>query len=345
MSERDADLEQELIADYRVMELEGDHYEVGYQMGAATTLREVESWRGRESELAFAQACADEVGRLHPPLLDEYRGYAAAQGRRWEEVLAHFSLNLPEGTLSGCTTFVWRQAHSRHTMAGRNYDFLYGQRQRYLRRLSPAGYAASLGTQAGLLGSCYDGVNNHGLFVALHLIHAETPEEVPPGVPYHLIPRIVLERCRTAREAVEQIVEMPHLFPFNYLVADAEEMFAVEAYPGRVRVRPPVGDVLIVTNYFQLPEMRALHGRRSLKAQIERVRWLEKRIAEEGGTDPEEAWAWMQGVLRDHGVPVCNHRPTQATLWAVVADVTERRIGYCLGAPCRNGFVEYGWPC
>ncbi len=344
MTERAADLEQELTADYRVMELEGDHYEVGYQMGTATPLREVDRWRDRETELAFAQACADKVGYRHPPLLDEYRGFAAAQGKSWEEVLAHFSLNLPEGTLSGCTTFVWRQPHSGHMLAARNYDFLYSQQQRYLRRLSPAGYPASLGTQAGLLGSCYDGVNSHGLFVALHLIHAQTPEQVPPGVPYHLIPRIVLEQCRTAREAAARIVEMPHLFPFNYLVADAGEMLAVEAYPGQVRVRKPVGDLLIVTNYFQLPEMRPLHGRRNLTAQIERVRWLETRIAEDGMTGPEKAWAWAQGVLRDHSVPVCHHRPTQATLWSLVADLTERRIAYCLGAPCRNQFKEYRWP-
>ena len=344
MSERHADLEQELIADYRVMELEGDHYEIGYQMGAATPMREVESWRDRETELAFAQACADQVGSLHPALLDEYRGYAAAQGRSWEDVLSHFSLNLPEGRLSGCTTLMWRLPHSGHMLAGRNYDFLHNQRQRYLRRLSPPGYPASLGTQAGLIGSCYDGVNSQGLFVALHLIHAQTAEEVPPGVPYHLIPRIVLDRCRTAREAAALIVEVPHLFPFNYLVADADEMFSVEAYPGQVRVRMPVGDVLIVTNCYQSPEMRPLHGRRNLTGQIERVRWLEAQIAEAGPDDPDEAWTWTQQVLRDHSVPVCHHRPAQATLWALTANLAERRIAYCLGAPCRNRFEEHRWP-
>jgi hypothetical protein len=139
-------------------------------------------------------------------------------------------------------------------------------------------------------------------------------------------------------------VELPHLFPFNYLVADAGEMFAVEAYPGRVRVRQPAENVLIVTNYYQLPEMRPLHGGRNLTAQIERIRWLEARIAEDGPTDPDEALAWTQGVLRDHNVPVCHHRPTQATLWALATDLTARRIAYCLGAPCRNEFREWEWP-
>jgi predicted choloylglycine hydrolase len=338
------DLQQEMTADYQTLELAGDHYHLGYQMGLATPMRIVESWRNREEEMAFAQACADMVGRFHPALLDEYRGYAAAQGRSWEEVLPHFSLNLPEGTLSGCTTFVCRLARSGHLLVGRNYDFLYSQNQRYLRRLSPVGYPASLGTQAGLIGSCYDGVNSHGLFVALHLIHAQTAEHVGPGIPYHLMPRILLEACRTAQEAVTWLQEMPHLFPFNYLVADADEMFAIEAYPGLVRIRPPADDILVVTNYYQLPEMRPLHGRRNLDAQVKRVHWLEMRLAQARTASPNENGIWAQGLLRDHSVPVCHHLPTQATLWSMVANLTARQIFYCLGAPCRNEFRQWDWP-
>jgi predicted choloylglycine hydrolase len=315
------DLRQELVADYRTLELAGDHYHLGYQMGLATPMRIVESWRAREIELAFAQACADVVGRFHPALLDEYRGYAAAQGRTWDEVLPHLSLNLPEGTLSGCTTFTCRLSTNGHLVVGRNYGFLTSQNQRYLRPLSPTGYPASLGTQAGLIGSCYDGVNSHGPFAALHLIHARTAEHVSAGVPYHLIPRILLETCQTVQEAVTWIQEMPHLFPSNYLVADADEAFAVEAYPGQVRIRQSVDDVLIVTNYYQLPEMRPLHGRRSLNTQVRRVRWIETqlapaRMASLGGNE-----IWVQGLLRDHSVPVCHHQPTQATLWSLVAAI------------------------
>ena len=97
MNDEAADLQQELTADYRVMELNGDHYEVGYQMGAATPMREVESWRDRETELAFAQACADVVGCLHPPLLDEVRGYAAAQGRSWRRCCPTFRSTCQRG--------------------------------------------------------------------------------------------------------------------------------------------------------------------------------------------------------------------------------------------------------
>jgi len=343
MTDASVDLRQELEADYRTFELAGDHAAIGQQMGLATPMRPVETWRDRATELAFARACAEVVGRFHPPLLDEFRGYAAAQGRAWEEVLAHFSLNLPEGTLSGCTTFVCHLPDG-HVLVARNYDFLYTQRQRYLRQLSPLEYPATLGTQAGLIGSCYDGVNSHGLFAALHLIQAQVAEQVAPGVPFHLVPRILLETCRTAREAAARLQEMPHIFPFNYLVADPDEAFAVEAYPGRVRVRRPANGSLVVTNYYELPDMRPLQGRRNLTKQIERTRWIKARIAGDGGRDATAGWAWTQSLLRDHSVPVCYHRPNQATLWSLVADLTARRVAYCLGAPCRNEFHEWDWP-
>jgi hypothetical protein len=343
MAEISADLKQEREADYRTLHLTGDHYAIGRQMGRATPMRPVETWRHPETELAFARACARAVHQFHPALLDEFRGYADAQGRAWEEVLAHFSMNLPEGTLSGCTTLARRLADG-HLLVARNYDFLYRQKQRYLRRLSPAGYPATLGTQAGLVGSCYDGVNDHGLFVGLHLIRAQTPQHVPPGVPYHLIPRILLETCRTVRQAIALLQEMPHLFPFNYLVADPEEMAAVEVYPGRVRVRRPENDALVVTNYYALPELRPLHGRRNLTSQVERVRWITARIAQDAVAGADEGWRWAQELLRDHSVPVCHHRPTQATLWATTADLTARRVAYCLGAPCRNSFESLAWP-
>jgi hypothetical protein len=340
-----ADLRQELTADYRVFDLTGDHYAIGYQMGQATDMRPVESWRDRETELAFARACADVVSQFHAPLLDEFRGYAAAQGRAWDELLPHFSNNMPEGALGGCTTLA-RRLPDGHVLVARNHDFLYTRRERYLRQLWPAGYPASLGAQSGMIASCYDGVNSYGLFAALHIVRAQIAERVAPGVPSYLVPRILLETCRTAREAVSRALDMPYLFPFNYLVADPDEMFAVETYPGLVRVRRPGpgSNHLVVTNYYESPDLRPLQGRRNLTEQMARVRWIEGRIAEDRVSDGDAGWAWAQRLLRDHSAPMCHHQPNEATLWSVVADLAARRVAYCLGAPCRNEFHEWNWP-
>jgi predicted choloylglycine hydrolase len=339
------DLRQEQSADYRVFELAGDHYTIGYQMGLVTDLRQVETWRDRDVELAFARACADVVAQFHPTLLDEFRGYAAAQERPWDEVLPHFSNNLPEGSLGGCTTFV-RWLPDGHVLVARNHDFLYTRKERYLRRLSPTGYSPSLGTQSGFIGSCYDGVNRDGLFVALHTVRVRVPQTVPPGVPAFLIPRILLETCRSAREAVSLAQRMPHLFPFSYLIADGEEMAVLEAYPGQVQVRQPQSGqgAIIATNLFESPDLRALHGRRNMAGPLQRVRWLEGRITRDRVENARAGWTWAQRLLRDHSVPICHHQPYQATFWSLVADLSARRIAYSLGAPCRNPFQEWNWP-
>jgi hypothetical protein len=338
-----ADLRQEREADYRYFNLGGSHYAIGYEMGRLAVMREVPSWRDGCDDQAFSLACIEQVERFHPDLAREVWGYADGQGRPRDEVLPHFSLNLPEGRLSGCTSVAVRTADG-HVVVARNYDFLYSQRERYLRRIHPVGYPAHLGTQAGLIGSCYDGVSSRGLYVALHLIHARVAPEVPPGIPYHLIPRILLERCATAREAVDMLRTLPHLFAFNYLVADCDGFYAVEAYPGQVRVREADEDHLVVTNFYAHPDMRGLQGRRKLDSQRERATWIAAQVQALGSVSAPSAWTWATDVLRNHSVPVCHHRPTQATLWAMAANLTSRRVAYCLGAPCRNQFVDHPWP-
>jgi len=121
-------------------------------------------------------------------------------------------------------------------------------------------------------------------------------------------------------------------------------MFVAETYPGRLSVRRANGDSLVVANYYAAPDMRPLHGRRDLSAYEDRARWIEGRIAADAAADAADGCRWAQALLRDHTAPVCCHRPNQATLWSLVADLSARRIAYSLGAPCRNPFQEWEWP-
>jgi hypothetical protein len=321
--------------DYRRFNLRGDHYACGYAMGQATDFRAL----GEPANIGFAEACAAEVRRQHAPLLDEYRGYADAQGRTWGDVLTHFSLNYrPVAEAGGCSTLIWR-AEDGHMLAARNYDFTMDQRARHLIRSAPAGVQPILGANASLIGGRYDGVNGAGLCVALHLVRTDAPRHVAPGVPFHLIPRILLETCVTARQALERLLGMPVLHSFNYALADAHESFAVEAYAGALRVRGG-GDHLITTNHFQHPDMECYHGQRQALNSRRRAARLEELWRERAG-DP---FIWAQRALADHAGPLCNHDRHLATLWSLVADLTARRVAYCMGAPCEQPFVEVDWP-
>ncbi len=321
--------------DYRRFDLSGDHYACGYAMGQATDFRAL----GELADAGFAGACAEAVRRQHAPLLQEYQGYADAQGRAWEDVLTHFSLNYrPVAEAGGCSTLIWR-ADDGHVLAARNYDFTMDQRARHLIRSAPAGFQPVLGANASLIGGRYDGVNAAGVFVGLHLVRTDAPRHVAPGVPFHLIPRILLETCGTARQALERLLGMPVLHAFNYALADAHECFAVEAYAGALRVRSG-SDHLITTNHYQHPDMQRYHGQRQALNSRRRAARLEELWRERAG-DP---FQWAQRALADHDGPMCNHDRHLATLWAMVADLTARRVAYCMGAPCEGPFVEMAWP-
>jgi hypothetical protein len=223
-------------------------------------------------------------------------------------------------------------------MAGRTYDFYIRMRTRHLLVTTPQAGARHIGMNGGLVGGRYDGVNEHGVFVALHKVMADKPSGVRPGVPYHLIPRIVLQTCRTAPEAADLIERVPHLAPFNYTVADPSgTMIALECYPGRRVERRESDMMLAVTNHYTAPSLRAVQGRRSLDASCRRMATLET-------VSGEDAWWNTVAVLSDHDAAICCHREYSTTLWAGLFDLTARRVAYCFGAPCRNPFRVFAFP-
>lgn len=334
------DLLQEMEADYRILDVAGSHRDIGVSLGRHIALRKIERWGHEEPSQAFAEGCARVMESFHPGLVAEYSGYAEAYGVSMADLLPHISLNMPNGEAGGCSAIVCRAADGR-ILVGRNYDFFYRQRMRYVIRSAPSGYYASIGSNSGLLGGRYEGVNENGLFVSMHSIMAKRAPSVQPGVAFQLMVRIALETCSSAREAVRLFSEMPHIDSFSYTIADGKEMYVVETYPEAVRVFEGTGH-LVVTNHYRDPELRLLQGRRDLSNSLSRYARLDSlALAAQAGS---RSLDWLAGVLRDHQAPLCGHRDGIATLWSAVADLSERRVRYSFGSPCRNPYQELPWP-
>lgn len=322
--------------DTQAFDLRGSHHAIGVAQGQRTARFAPPAWWPPPPDLAFAEACAAQVAELHAPLLEELRGYAEAQGLPYPDLLrgvCRRSMKLrarggpayPEG---GCSSIAYLDAEG-HVRVGHNYDFYPLQRVRQQVRLHPDRGRPSLGMRGSVPVGRYDGVNDLGLFVALHVVTAEEPAEIAPGLPFHLLPRLVLELCATTREAVDLLTRVAHLNPFNYLVADPSGEFAVvEAHPARVRVRPPAETGrLAATNHYLHPEMLAFQRGRKLTHSEGRRRALEAGAA-----------------LDDHTAAVCGHAGGHTTLWSVRADLTARTIAYAAGAPCVTAYAPAAWP-
>jgi len=330
------DLHAELDADYRIVELTGQPATIG--RAHAAYLRPVSSpfrpWPW-EKNRDFLRACVALVGDVAPWLPEELGSFAEIVGMAPEQ-----GLFVRAGTLNhGCSAVVWR-AENGHVLAGRTYDFYVRMRTRHLLVTEPEQGYRHLGMNGGLVGGRYDGVNEHGLFVALHKVMADRPEHDVPGIPYHLLPRIALQGCRTAREAADLIEHVPHLASFNYTLADASgALIALECYPGRPVQRLEHDRVLAVTNHYIAPALIPLQGKRSQEGSRRRQSALERIV-----TATSEPWQATTAAIADHANDVCCHREFGATLWAGVFDLTARRVAISFGAPCRNPLQDFAFP-
>jgi GNAT superfamily N-acetyltransferase len=333
--------------DTTVFDLAGTHYDIGVAIARGSLPFAVPSWWPEPPPLAYAQACAREIAALHPALLDEIHGHADGQHLSYNELIRLICRQRLGGRAvvppvvpeqGGCISFVWR-APNGHILVGRNYDFYSVQRIRQRIRLHPDGSRPSVGMRGSVPAGRYDGVNDAGLFVCLHVVLADEPKSPRPGVPFHLIPRILLETCRSVKEALDLITIMPHLHSFNYLLADPDGFAAVECHADRLRILYPQGDILATGNFFRHPDMAVLQRHRRQPVSRRRVAYLESGAWQSG-----ESWQAVQTTLRDHGTPVCGHDGGHTTLWSAVADLTARRIVYATGAPCCTPYTEVSWP-
>jgi predicted choloylglycine hydrolase len=376
MTEPENDLDLERQSDYRRFSLSGNHYEMGRQwammvVGDETELvteteaAEVaqllglsveqfasldmgdEQAREKEvgerdltaSQLSFARDCLQAICNFHPPLLDEFEGWADALGVTIDSILSILSFGV-EALGRFSSAFAWRSGQG--IIGGRNYDFFHWAKTRHLIHANPVAYYATAGMNDGMVGGRHDGVNERGLFVALTSVVTSEPEAVQPGVIFHLVPRILLETCASAREAVMLASEMPHLMSYSYLIADAEEMFVVEAFPGSVRVREAENGCVAVTNHFLHPDLQGLMQSPIQRNSEQRLSRIASALQDaRADSDP---WKIASDILSDHETPVCGHAAGSATLWSMVADLTNQRLTYSLGAPCRNPYEEVPWP-
>lgn len=134
---------------------------------------------------------------------------------------------------------------------GRNLDFpSFDVADKYstLFIVHPTGrYAfASIGWP-GLIG-VLTGMNEYGLSIAN--MEVTRTGRLPHAMPYTLLYRTILERCRTTREAIDLLQHTPRQTPNNLMIVDATGDRAVaEISPDGVTIREPDAGALVSTNH------------------------------------------------------------------------------------------------
>jgi len=266
----------------RLFELEGNHYELGYQQGLQAReiihhffahLDQWEAFMARKPflvpyrlyfYLAIRRAVADsgaDMAEYYPRQKTRMEGIAKGAGV--EESLLFLALmgemlmSETDYRLGACTAAAVGPERSAvgEAVIIRNFDYPPFFQPYYLTRLcrSSEGLATLDVTMAPLAG-CHDGMNEKGLCISCN--HGYGTDMPSVNVPVTVLVQETLENCATTREAVDFICGGKRGNGAILLVADAEgDVASVELSPNFCGVRRPEDGVIVGTNSYRSREM------------------------------------------------------------------------------------------
>jgi isopenicillin-N N-acyltransferase-like protein len=270
-------------------------------------------------------------------------GVAAGSAVPVDEIYAlNGRTELLYGTPNECTSL---GVLGEHTQLAQNWDWYPDQRPYtlLLATRDESGFAVASLVEAGMLAK--SGLNAAGLGVCVNLLGCDRDGR-PGGVPYHVLLRAVLEADELGN-AIRAVCQSPRGASINLLVGQAYggrgggEIIDLELVPGDVGLLHPVGGLMTHANHIEsaLPvrdTLTDLGGSSFFRAARAR-RLLERGVS-------------MQDTLADHaGFPhaICRHIDERddeversETLYSVLLDLDDRRIGIATGPPCK---ADYGW--
>lgn len=270
----------------------------------------------------------------------------------------HFDALAGVPTGSGCSVTYLRPSATAEGRAlfGRNYDFFttsatelfafisgevpdgpaagelpMASRPYVVSSVPDTGPASTVLTMNELDG-CTEGINEHGLAVALLIADAETlgaPVQAGPqvGLSPIQLPRFVLDTCATAEEARRALLAAKQYdlgVPLHYLIADASgDAFVWERGAGGAEhIFDIDGDALCATNHY-LHERQEARDTDNTMLSHHRYRTLRERAAESGLSGER-----LRAVLDEVGFgagAVTGGVPVR-TLWSTVFDLGERTM-------------------
>lgn len=350
---------------YFLKRLWGTREEIGYVLGRFYAEQGLAWFRPvatphqiDEEQRAYALRQLELVEKSNPGIVEELGGMAKGLGVSFEQAMAVVLTSGIRRSTQGCTAFVTR-GKSGDVYLARNLDFnLTDQNSVCLARFtSPADDFATFGGTEALLGYT-EGINEYGVGIAMAVVpmgdhdwETVLPKSPPEqGMLFSIAIRTALESCRSAACAAEFLSSIPHLEPFNFLVADSSGKVAlVEAAPWGCKVRSvTTEDKIVITNVFSSPFMKEsgrwmdemmARAQETLSGLRERAVRAACELAEGSvnGLDEETIFALLRMVAFDYEEGDASH-----TVWSACFNLTKGDIWWCQGTPRRHPFEPIG---
>lgn len=321
----------------------GTHYEAGYKWGGlllrnGKKLDHCPTFELTEDKYAFARQCLTEYQKYFPEVLEEIQGIA--DGNNVPVQLLHtllFCMYCFEFD-NKCTCFAFSTGEE--VVFARNSDFLVSLEKLYMNCLYKLQGCHSFNGNTTAFVQMEDGVNQHGLAVGLTFIY---PKVRKPGLNAGMLLRYLLEKCKTTREAVEELHKLPIASAQTLTIADKSgQIVVVECNPREIVViKPCHGEQFVATaNNFKSEKMQAYRNPVGDDWRSEE-RYQTARSALEQNKGCYTI-AFAQDVLSGKYGFMCQYdrRQNADTVWSVVYDLKRKQIWRVEGNPARKHFKE-----
>jgi isopenicillin-N N-acyltransferase-like protein len=329
--------------------------------------------------LAAAGATFREVtAALHPRIAAALDGVAAgarvpvpeiyALNARTELLYGTAQRPPAAGADGGCTAIGVLGTHTAtgHLLMGQNWDWSPDQRgaMLLLETTDERGHRVLTLAEAGMFAKT--GLNSAGLGMCLTMLASDADGLAagrPPGVPYHVLARAVLEAdclawatrsaCRSPRNASINLLIGEAGDPAHGDPAAGGELIDLEVVPGHAGWLHPAGGMITHANHLETPlpvhDVQQDWGGSSLY-RAARARRLLAEAAEAAKVTTDD----LVAVFRDHaGFPhgICRHVDARdvplersETVYSVLLDVDAGRLGIAAGPPCAHGYAWLSLP-
>ncbi len=345
--------------------IEGSPYEAGRWQGLQMA---GEEWRGAFSagppDMKYyspeeGKTALRVVEKYCPGVAEEIRGASDAtgipiekmtflgachvvDGKRIPTLWSNEGISPDRATSGGCSHFhIPRRLNpDSHVRLGANYDCHPQMQELRLCTTRIEGKTSHISFSDTIFGRV-SGLNEHGFGLTSSLGSPLSRVEVA-GLPYFIVSRILLDRCRSVSDALDVLEGLPIAWYSNYILADQSgEAALVEiACSDRAARRFASGEApaLFATNHYVLPEMDAYSEQR-MQQSVRRREFLRKRLEE-----AEEPIARPHDLLAapyPDGLCVSYYDDGLGTLDSTILDLDALTADVAFGPPSLNAWRTF----
>lgn len=317
--------------------LKGSHYDMGHHYGKLlykNGVRLDELVACDDEKLKFGVESLKICESIYSEVTDEIRGMAKGLHLSYD-LLGTFVITAGAFAFDiGCSNLAIRNKGK--VFFGRNHDMFTVLRKTTETALyRPDGGYYFVGQGDAIIGK-EDGVNEHGLAVGMNFVY---PKDIKPGLNFLIIVRMLLEKCKTTKEAIRLLETIPCMTSHNILLADkGGDMAVVEMCSAQMRIRYPKGNFITSTNHFNHPEMLDYEDRPEDNWFMtqDRLRCMDLALNNMNDVSLEK----IKNILSGKEGNLCRYdsKIKFDTLWSFCAELTELEIELAEGNPSKAKF-------